>query len=97
MHAGELEPLARGHLEAAVRAVLGRWGPDLAADDTLVRATLDAAAGLTQLNQPVPSPKERQPMKIAHAEVLVTSPGRNFVTLKLATVRRGRRATATGR
>ena len=48
VHAGELEPLARGPLEAAVRAVLGRWGPDLAADDTLVRSMLDAAAGLTQ-------------------------------------------------
>ena len=47
VHADELAPLVSGPLEVAVRRVLSRWGPDLAADDTLVRATLDAAAGLT--------------------------------------------------
>ena len=62
VHAGELEPLARGPLEAAVRAVLGRWGSYLAADDTLVRATLDAAGGQSDpLNQPVPSPRSGSP------------------------------------
>ncbi|HEX8972123.1 mannitol dehydrogenase family protein [Oryzihumus sp.] len=47
VHAEELARLVSGPLEATVRGVLARWGPDLAADDTLVRATLDAAAGLT--------------------------------------------------
>ena len=61
VHAGELEPLARGPLEAAVRAVLGRWGPDLAADDTLVRSMLDAAAGLTAVNQPHRAPRSGNP------------------------------------
>ncbi len=47
VNARDLEPLARGPLEDTVRGVLARWGADLAADDTLVRAILAATAELT--------------------------------------------------